>query len=70
MEAVIYRKFGPPTVLEIAKDLPVPRRTPGQILIKVHAAAVNPVDTATRLGKIPLAKKMKVGCKHSSVFCR
>ena len=65
MEAVIYRKFGPPTVLGIAKDFPIPRRGPGQLLIKVHAAAVNPVDIATRLGKIPLAKKNKVECEHS-----
>jgi NADPH:quinone reductase-like Zn-dependent oxidoreductase len=60
MEAVIYRKFGPPSVLEVVQDYPVPERRAGQVLVKVHAVGVNPVDIATRLGSIPIAKKEKV----------
>ena len=49
MRAVIVRSFGGPEVLEIA-GLPVPRLATGQVRIRVHAAAVNPVNLATRSG--------------------
>jgi NADPH:quinone reductase-like Zn-dependent oxidoreductase len=43
MKAVVYTNYGPPDVLEIrAIKKPVP--TDDQVLIKVHAAAVNPYD--------------------------
>jgi NADPH2:quinone reductase len=49
MEAVVVRRFGGPEVLEIA-DVPVPQPAEGQVRIRVQAAAVNPVDIATRAG--------------------
>jgi NADPH:quinone reductase-like Zn-dependent oxidoreductase len=49
MRAVIVRSFGGPEVLEIA-EVPVPEPGPGQVRIRVEAAAVNPVDGATRDG--------------------
>jgi NADPH:quinone reductase len=49
MRAVVIRRFGGPEVLEIA-DVPVPQPGPGQVRIRVEAAAVNPVDIATRAG--------------------
>ena len=49
MRAVIVRSFGGPEVLEIA-DLPVPQPGTGQVRVRVQAAAVNPVDIATRAG--------------------
>ena len=70
MEACIYRKFGPPSVLEIVKDVPVPPRGAGQILVKVQATGVNPVDLATRLGSIPLAKNNKVRVIHDNSSLR
>jgi NADPH:quinone reductase-like Zn-dependent oxidoreductase len=41
--AVIYTCYGGPDVLQIA-ELPRPVPGPGEVLIKVHAAAVNPLD--------------------------
>ena len=49
MRAVIIRRFGGPEVLEIA-DVPVPEPGHGQVRVRVEAAAVNPVDIATRAG--------------------
>lgn len=43
MQAVTYRCYGSPEVLEIgAVEKPVP--APDQVLVRVHAAAVNPLD--------------------------
>ncbi|MEV7415027.1 NADP-dependent oxidoreductase [Streptomyces sp. NPDC089919] len=53
MRAVIQKSFGGPEVLEVTEaERPVPG--PGEILVKVHAAAVNPVDLAVRSGALPL----------------
>lgn len=49
MRAVIVRSFGGPEVLAVA-DVPVPSPGAGQVRIRVEAAAVNPVDIATRAG--------------------
>jgi NADPH:quinone reductase-like Zn-dependent oxidoreductase len=43
MQAIIYRRYGPPDVLEYKElDRPVP--APGEVLIQVRAASVNPYD--------------------------
>ncbi|MFC4054442.1 NADP-dependent oxidoreductase [Actinomadura syzygii] len=49
MRAIIVRAPGGPAALEVA-DVPLPIPGPGQVRIKVAAAAVNPVDAATRSG--------------------
>jgi NADPH2:quinone reductase len=41
--------FGGPEVLEVL-DLPDPKVSPGELRIRVHAAAVNPTDTVLRSG--------------------
>lgn len=47
MKAVIYRRPGPPDVLEYA-DVPDPAITGRQVLVRVRAAGVNPVDWKMR----------------------
>ena len=43
MKAAVYTRYGPPDVVQIADlEKPVPKHD--EILIKVHAASVNPVD--------------------------
>jgi len=45
MKAVVYSKFGAPKeILETRADVPVPIVKRNQVLIRVHAAAINPVD--------------------------
>jgi NADPH:quinone reductase len=49
MRAVGVRDFGGPEALEVL-DLPDPEPGRGQLLVRVHAAAVNPTDTFVRSG--------------------
>ena len=49
MRAVGLTEFGGPDVLHVL-DLPDPQAGPGEVRIRVHAAAVNPTDTLLRSG--------------------
>jgi NADPH:quinone reductase-like Zn-dependent oxidoreductase len=57
MRAALFRRHGGPEVLELA-DLPMPEPGPGEVLVKVHAAALNHLDLWVRDGweglKLPL----------------
>lgn len=52
MKAAIVTRYGGPEVMEI-KDVPVPRLTDGQILVRVHAIGLNFADVFGRLGVYP-----------------
>jgi NADPH:quinone reductase-like Zn-dependent oxidoreductase len=47
MAAVLIREFGAPEVLRV-EEVPRPEPGPGELLVRVHAAGVNPVDTHAR----------------------
>jgi len=49
MKAVVIDTFGSLTNLEV-RDMPMPVIGPGQILVEVHAAGVNPIDWKIREG--------------------
>ncbi|MEV4873508.1 NADP-dependent oxidoreductase [Streptomyces syringium] len=49
MKAISYRAYGGPEVLEFG-ELPEPKAGPDSVLIKVRAAAVNPVDWKAQAG--------------------
>lgn len=49
VRAALIRKNGPPEVLEIG-DLPVPSIASNQVLVRVHATSVNPIDCYVRAG--------------------
>ncbi|WP_406320191.1 NADP-dependent oxidoreductase [Streptomyces sp. NBC_01637] len=55
MQAISQDELGGPEVL---KSVTLPRPTPGlgEILVRVHAAGVNPVDSYHRQGLVPLAE--------------
>jgi len=43
MQAIVYHRYGPPEVLELVNiDKPAP--APGEVLVRIHAASVNPYD--------------------------
>jgi NADPH:quinone reductase-like Zn-dependent oxidoreductase len=53
MRAVIQNTFGGPEVLEVV-ETERPKPLSGEVLIRVHASALNPVDAAVRSGAFPL----------------
>lgn len=56
MKAVVLRTFGGPEVLK-PEQRPVPVPQDDEILIRIHAASVNPVDYKIRSGKYPSVKE-------------
>ena len=55
MRAVVVRNYGGPEALEVV-HVPDPETRRGQVRIRVEAAAVNPVDIATREGLMNQAR--------------
>lgn len=51
MNAVFYRRPGPPDVLEVG-ELPEPRISGRQLLVRVRAAGINPVDCKMRAMRV------------------
>ena len=51
MEVVMIDKFGSREVMKFRK-LPIPTPGPNEILLKVKAASINPVDWKIREGKV------------------
>ncbi|MEU8254194.1 alcohol dehydrogenase catalytic domain-containing protein [Micromonospora inaquosa] len=53
MRAVGLLRYGGPEVLRVV-ELPTPHAGPGEVRIRVRAAAVNPADTLIRAGMTPV----------------
>jgi len=49
MKAIVVHEFGGPEVLKL-EDAPTPKPAAGQVLVRIHAAGVNPYDTYMRAG--------------------
>jgi NADPH:quinone reductase len=49
MKAVVVREFGPPDVMKL-EDVPDPSPGAGQVLVRVQAIGMNPVDVYIRTG--------------------
>lgn len=49
MNAIVVHEFGPPEVMKL-EVVDTPKPTDSQVLVKIHAAGVNPVDTYLRTG--------------------
>jgi NADPH2:quinone reductase len=49
MKAIRVHEFGGPEVMKL-EDLPDPAPGPGEVVVRIHAAGLNPVDTYIRSG--------------------
>src|SRR5689334_22981327 len=49
MKGILVREFGGPEVLKL-EEVPTPKPAAGQVLVRIHAAGVNPYDTYMRAG--------------------
>jgi NADPH2:quinone reductase len=49
MKAILVREFGGPDVLKL-EEVPTPKPAAGEVLVRIHAAGVNPYDTYMRAG--------------------
>ena|ERR1039458_2488917 len=70
MKAIVYRKNGPPEVLTCEEiDKPTPKEK--EVLIKVHAAAVNPLDFHMLKGGPAIFRLLfgRAKLKHPGVDC-
>jgi NADPH:quinone reductase-like Zn-dependent oxidoreductase len=68
-KAVRYSEFGGPEVLELV-DIEVPEAGPGEVVVQVRAAGVNPIDWKIRGGQrsnTPLEKPVGIGFDASGV---
>jgi NADPH2:quinone reductase len=63
MKAAFIRQVGPPSVIEYG-DVPTPQPGPTEVLVKVGAVAVNPIDTYIRAGTVAMATRFPyiIGC--------
>lgn len=63
MRAAFIEQTGPPEVIRVG-TLPDPQPGPEEVLVRVRAAAVNPIDTYVRSGTVamPLPFPFVVGC--------
>lgn len=57
MKAIVVHEYGAPEVMSV-KEVETPRPAAGQILVRIHAAGVNPVDTYLRSGNHAHAPKL------------
>jgi NADPH:quinone reductase-like Zn-dependent oxidoreductase len=60
MKAIVQDRFGPPDVLKLA-DTDLPEVGAGDVLVRVHAAALNPADWHILRGDPLVARLMGVG---------
>jgi NADPH:quinone reductase-like Zn-dependent oxidoreductase len=49
MKALVYERYGPPDVLEL-REVDTPAIVDAEVLVRIHAASVNPVDWHTMTG--------------------
>lgn len=50
MRAAVYERTGPADAVLQVLELPTPAPGPGEVLVRVHASGINPVDVKTRAG--------------------
>ncbi len=70
MYAIVINRYGPPSVLEQV-ELEQPQPQPDQVLVRVHASSVNPVDWKVRSGAMQLLTgrrfPLRLGCDLAGI---
>jgi len=66
MQAIVQDRFGPPEVLQLA-DIDLPEVGADDVLVRVHAAALNPADWHILRGDPAVARLMGVGLTKPKV---
>lgn len=68
MKAAYIKQTGPPSVIQVGQ-LPEPVCGPNDLLIRVHATSVNPIDTYVRSGAVAFERPdpYLVGCDAAGV---
>ena len=70
MKAVRFHEYGGPEVLKV-EDVPKPTPGPGEVLVKIYAASVNPIDWKLRSGmlkeRMPVNLPMTIGRDFAGV---
>jgi NADPH2:quinone reductase len=63
MKAAFIQQPGPPEAIQFG-EFPMPKPAPGQVLVRVGAVAVNPIDTYVRAGMVKMNNPWPfvVGC--------
>lgn len=56
MRAFVLKAYGGPEATEL-REVPQPRPARGEVLVRVHAAGLNPVDFKTREGKLKVIQR-------------
>lgn len=67
MEAVVIQASGPPAQSLAYRREPVPEPGPGEVLVEVHAAAVNPLDVANAAGLLGTPLPMIPGVDFAGI---
>lgn len=69
MKAAIINQTGPPSVIEWT-ETPDPEPKPGEVLVRVGAVAVNPIDTYIRAGAVPMPLSFPyvIGCDFAGTI--
>lgn len=59
MRAFVLKRYGGPKTAEL-RDMPKPRPGRGEVLIRIHAAGLNPVDFKTRQGQLRMVQRYRL----------
>src|SRR3954464_2798738 len=57
VKAIRVREFGGPEVLRL-EEVPTPQAGPGQLVVRIHAIGINPVETYIRAGTYALSTEL------------
>ena len=59
MKAFVLKRYGGPEAAELC-DVAMPHPDAGDVLVRVHAAGLNPVDFKTREGKLRIVQRYRL----------